>query len=165
MPDLGEFLIIGVVALLVIPPQRLPGVARTVGQWIGRMQSYVAQMRSEIDREFQLADLRRIGEEARAGARSVETAVQGAVGGVQADYDQMRESVVQSMASGGWASGAAPSPPTSFPRRYRPRPTIDDLSQEVERLKRQLALPGAPAAGGRQKYAPRARINRTRVRR
>jgi sec-independent protein translocase protein TatB len=163
MPDFGEFLIIGVVALLVIPPQRLPQVARTVGQWIGRMQNYVAQMRTDIDRELHLADLRRIGEEARAGARSVETAFQGAVSGVQTEIEQARTDIARAIGGNSW-TGGPPEAPTSFPRRYRPRPTIDDLTQEIERLKRQLALPGA-APAARQKFAPRARINRARVRR
>ena len=164
MPDFGELLLIAIVALIVIPPQRLPEVARTVGQWLGRMQNYVAQMRVEIDREFHLADLRRIGEEARAGARSVETAIQGAVSGVQTDLEKARSDMVQSLSASAWSSGAI-EPPRSFPKRYRPRPNIDDLSQEIERLKRQLALPEATLAGSRQKYAPRSRINRPRVRR
>jgi sec-independent protein translocase protein TatB len=164
MPDIGEFLIIGVVALLVIPPQRLPQAARTLGQWIGRMQNYVAQMRVDIDREFHLADLRRLGEEARAGARSVETAIQGAVTGLQSDFDKVRADVVKSLGDNSW-SGGPPAPPVSFPKRYKPRPSLDDLTQDIERLKRQLALPDAAAAGARQKYAPRARISRTRVRR
>jgi sec-independent protein translocase protein TatB len=164
MPDFGELLLIALVALIVIPPQRLPEVARTVGQWLGRMQNYVAQMRVEIDREFHLADLRRIGEEARAGARSVETALQGAVSGVQADLDKVRDGMVQSLSTSSWSSGAY-DPPKSFPKRYKPRPNIDDLALEIERLKRQLALPESTAAGSRQKYAPRARINRPRVRR
>ncbi len=164
MPDLGEFLIIGVVALLVIPPERLPQAARTLGQWIGRMQNYVAQMRVDIDREFHLADLRRIGEEARAGARSVETAIQGAVRGVQTDLEQARADMEKSLGSHCLEQRTA-LPPASFPKRYKPRPSIDDLSLEIERLKRQLALPdGAPSAA-RQKFSPRARINRPRVRR
>jgi sec-independent protein translocase protein TatB len=164
MPDLGEFLVIGIVALLVIPPQRLPQAARTLGQWIGRMQTYVAQMRAEMDREFHLADLRRIGEEARAGARSVETAIQGAVGAVQSDLEQARDQVAQSLGSNSWAGGP-PEPPSNFPKRYRPRPTIDDLTQEIDRLKRQMALPGGAPGAARQKFAPRARVNRVRVRR
>jgi Tat protein translocase TatB subunit len=60
MPDFGELLIIAIVALVVIPPQRLPQAARTLGQWMGKMQSYVAQMRVDFDREFHLADLRSV---------------------------------------------------------------------------------------------------------
>jgi sec-independent protein translocase protein TatB len=166
MPDLGEFLIIGIVALLVIPPERLPQAARAVGQWIGRMQNYVAQVRVDIDREFHLADLRRIGEEARAEVRSVETAIQGAVAGVQNDLNKVRAEVSQSLGGGAsWAGGGMPQPPTTFPKRYKPRPSIDDLTQEIERLKSRLDLPSAPLSGARQKFSPRSRINRPRVRR
>jgi|SRR5450631_570997 len=164
MPDFGELFLIAIVALIVIPPQRLPEVARTVGQWMGRMQSYVAQMRVDIDREFHLADLRRIGEEAQAGARSVETAVQGAVAGVRADVDKAGADMMAPLGDNSW-SGGPQAPPLSFHRRYRPRPSVDDLSQEIERLKRQLALPNARASLSRQKFAPRARISRPRVRR
>ena len=62
-----------------------------------------------------------------------------------------------------WAGGPPERGPV-FARRYRPRPTIDDLTQEVERLKRQLALPDV-AAGARRRLAPRSRINRVRIRR
>jgi sec-independent protein translocase protein TatB len=164
MPDFGEFLIIAIVALIVIPPERLPQAARTLGQWIGRMQNYVAQMRVEVDREFHLADLRRLGEEARSGARSVETAVRGAVAGVEAEVDRVRADAMLPLQGNSWAGGEAP-PVSSFPRRYRPRPSIDDLSLEIERLKSQMALPAGAAPGARRKFAPRARINRPRVRR
>ncbi len=163
MPDFGELLVIGIVALLVIPPQRLPQVARTVGQWVGRMQTYVAQMRAEVDREFHLDDLRRIGEEARAGARSVEAAVRSTASGVASEINRAKEDVMLPFESNSW-SGGAPPPPASFTRRYAPRPNIDDLTQEIERIKRQLALPDASVAA-RRKFAPRARINRPRVRR
>lgn len=168
MPDLGEFIVIGVVALLVIPPERLPQAARSLGQWIGRMQEYVSQMRSEVDRELHLADLKRITEEARDHARSIESAVQGAVTGVQSQINQVTHDLSSTftMSNSGWTGGSGPdSAPLSFPKRYRPRPSIDDLTQEIERLKRQLALPQVPAGTARNRYAPRSRINRARVRR
>lgn len=164
MLDFGEILIIGGVALVVLGPERLPQAARTIGQWVGKLQGYVSQVRVDIDREFHLAELRRMGEEARSGARSVETAVRGTLEGVESGVSAARDQVMSSLGGSSWSSGGPPPPALSFPRRYRPRPTIDDLTQEIERLKRQLALPdGASAA--RRRYAPRARINRTRVRR
>ena len=54
--------------------------------------------------------------------------------------------------------------PTRFNRRYKPGPSIDELSEEIAKLQRQLSLPAA-TPGGRRKYSPRARINRTRIRR
>jgi len=164
MLDFGELLVIGVVALIVVPPERLPQAARTMGQWIGKLQHYVSQMRVEFDREFHLADLRRLGEEARDSARSVETELRGVASGVESEVSKVASDTMVTLGENSWTSGGPPAPPTNFPRRYRPRPTIDDLTQEIERLKRQLAMPDA-ATSARRKFAPRSRINRVRVRR
>ena len=51
-----------------------------------------------------------------------------------------------------------------FRRRYKPGPSIDALSEEIARLKRQLAMPEAQGVA-RHKYAPRARMSRPRIRR
>jgi hypothetical protein len=53
---------------------------------------------------------------------------------------------------------------TRFERRYKPGPSIDELSEEIARLKRQLALP-ENSARSRRKFAPRARVSRPRIRR
>lgn len=62
MFDIGfsELLVIGVVALVVLGPERLPRVARTAGHLFGRMQRYVAQVRSEINSEIELEELKRV---------------------------------------------------------------------------------------------------------
>jgi sec-independent protein translocase protein TatB len=165
VPDLGEFLVIGIVAMLVIPPERLPQAARTVGQWLGRMQQYVTQMRDEVDRELHLADLKRITQEARASASSLESSIQGAISGVQSELGQLHQSMSQPVtgSNAGWSGGPAVSE-LNFPKRYRPRPSIDDLTLEIEHLKRQLATPPTLSAS-RNRYASRSRINRARVRR
>ena len=53
-----ELLLIGVVALIVIGPERMPKVARTVGAWAGRLNRYTAQVKADIDREMRLDELR-----------------------------------------------------------------------------------------------------------
>ena len=164
MLDFSEILIIGGVALVVLGPERLPHAARTLGSWVGKMQQYVAQVRGDFDREFHLADLRKIGEEARASARSVETAVRGTVAGVESAVADVRNEIMAPSGDNGWSVGGPPTTSQMFHRRYRPRPSIDDLSLEIERLKRQLAVPDGPVTA-RRKLAPRARINRVRVRR
>jgi sec-independent protein translocase protein TatB len=60
MFDIGfwELALIGVVALLVVGPDRLPGLARTVGLWVGRIRRYVATVRDDIEREIQADELR-----------------------------------------------------------------------------------------------------------
>ncbi|MBS0600549.1 MAG: twin-arginine translocase subunit TatB [Proteobacteria bacterium] len=54
-----ELVLIGVVALVVIGPERLPGVARTVGRWVGRARQIVSTVRSEVERELQIEEMKR----------------------------------------------------------------------------------------------------------
>lgn len=59
----GEILVIAVVALIVIGPERLPKVARTLGLLAGRAQRYVATVKGDIERELKADELRRIQNE------------------------------------------------------------------------------------------------------
>ena len=65
MFDVGfsELVLIAVVALVVIGPERLPKVARTIGALVGRMRNYVATVKGEVEREMQLEDLKRLQQE------------------------------------------------------------------------------------------------------
>lgn len=76
MFDIGftELIVIGVVALVVIGPERLPKVARAAGHLYGRMQRYVSTVRSDISREMQLDEMRRVGQDFK---QSVESAASG----------------------------------------------------------------------------------------
>lgn len=60
MLDIGfsELMIIGVVALVVIGPERLPKVAKTAGHLMGRMQRYVAEVKADINREVEMSELK-----------------------------------------------------------------------------------------------------------
>ena len=61
MFDIGfwELAIIGVVALLVIGPERLPRVARTTGLWLGRARRFVSSVKADIDREIAADELKK----------------------------------------------------------------------------------------------------------
>ncbi|MDZ7661576.1 Sec-independent protein translocase protein TatB [Thiohalophilus sp.] len=65
MFDIGflELIIITVVALVVVGPERLPAVARNVGKWVGRTRRFVTQVKSDIDREMKQEELRKALEE------------------------------------------------------------------------------------------------------
>ena len=75
MFDIGfsEMVVCAVVALVVIGPERLPRVARTLGVLFGRLQRYVAQVKSDINREMDMADLGSVKKEFESAARSFET--------------------------------------------------------------------------------------------
>lgn len=76
MFDIGfsELLLIAVVALIVIGPERLPKVARTAGHLFGRFQRYVSSVKSDISREMELDELRKAGQSFKD---SVESAARG----------------------------------------------------------------------------------------
>lgn len=62
----GELLLVGVVALVVLGPERLPGAARTAGQWVGRVRATVTRLSAELERELRAEELRRsLREESR----------------------------------------------------------------------------------------------------
>lgn len=77
MIDLGisKLALIGAVALIVIGPERLPKVARTVGALIGRAQRYIADVKAEVSREVELEELRRMRTEFEQAARDVEQTI------------------------------------------------------------------------------------------
>lgn len=94
MFDIGfsELMVIGVVALLVIGPERLPKVARALGHLLGRAQRYVNDVKSDINREMQLDELKKLQAQVSESARSLEDTV-------RKEYDTVRtgfESPVQS---------------------------------------------------------------------
>lgn len=72
MFDIGftELVIIGVVALIVVGPERLPKLARTAGHLYGRMQRYVSSVKSDISQEIQLDEMRRVGERFKESVES-----------------------------------------------------------------------------------------------
>ena len=71
----SELIIIAVVALIVIGPERLPKVARTAGHLLGRLQRYVSDVKSDINREMQLEELKKLQAEVQESARSFERSV------------------------------------------------------------------------------------------
>ena len=77
MFDIGfsELMVIGVVALLVIGPEKLPKVARTLGHLLGRAQRYVNDVKSDMNREIQLDELKKLESLVTGSARALEDSV------------------------------------------------------------------------------------------
>lgn len=78
MIDLGisKLALIGAVALIVIGPEKLPRVARTVGALLGKAQRYVADVKSEVSRSMELEELKKMKDSVTSAARDVEQSVQ-----------------------------------------------------------------------------------------
>ncbi len=77
MFDIGfsELLVTGVVALIVIGPEKLPRVARTVGVLAGRLQRYVSDVKADINREIELEELRKMRDSMQQAASSFQSTV------------------------------------------------------------------------------------------
>lgn len=71
----SELMLIGIVALVVIGPQRLPTVARTIGHLVGRAQRYVNDVKSDIQREMDLDELRNLKGQMEDAARTVQASL------------------------------------------------------------------------------------------
>ena len=72
----SELIVIGVVALVVIGPERLPRVARTVGHLLGRAQRYVNDVKADIHREIQLDELKKLQSQLAESAQTIGDSVQ-----------------------------------------------------------------------------------------
>ena len=75
----SELLVIAVIALLVIGPERLPKLARTVGAFTGRMQRYMAQIKEEVSREMRFEELQKLQQEIKQSVEQEATALQASI--------------------------------------------------------------------------------------
>jgi sec-independent protein translocase protein TatB len=122
MFDIGfsEIVVIGVVALVVIGPERLPKTARTVGLLFGRLQRYVNDVKADISREMELDELRRLQREMQGAAhefeQSVKTAASDVESGLRSVESELNAAAAQASATtSGEASSTAPLPPPPAP--------------------------------------------------
>jgi sec-independent protein translocase protein TatB len=151
MFDIGfsELIVIGIVALLVLGPERLPKVARTAGHLLGRLQRYVSDVKSDISREMQLDELKKLQEEARQSAMSFESSVRGEMAGIE-------NGVASSLQS---ASSAVANLESSFKAQPQDAAAVPDGAHDAaaELLDRQLAeaeTHAGPAPFADQPVAP-----------
>lgn len=94
MFDIGfsELLVIAVVALIVIGPQRLPKVARTLGHLLGRMQRYVNDVKADISREMELDELKKLQSSMEDTARSMRDSVQEGISETESELNKVAQS-------------------------------------------------------------------------
>lgn len=90
MIDFGfdKIALIGAVALIVIGPEKLPRVARTIGHFIGKAQRYVSDVKAEVNRSIELEELKKMKTEFEDAARNVERNVSDGIQQTSADFDQ-----------------------------------------------------------------------------
>ena len=91
MIDFGfdKLALIGAVALIVIGPERLPQVARTVGHLLGKAQRYVSDVKAEVNRSIELEELKKMKGQFEDAARNVEQTVSENVEQARSDFNQI----------------------------------------------------------------------------
>lgn len=80
---------IAVVALLVIGPEKLPKLARTLGAYTGRMQRFVAQVKDEVNREMRFEELQKLQQEVNSAALQTESSIMAEVQSLKEDVNQV----------------------------------------------------------------------------
>lgn len=233
MFDLGisELGLIGAVALVVLGPERLPVVARTAGQWLGKAQRMVQQVKNDIEREAELSELKKIQQEAKEVADNLTATVKGQMSAIESevksvetqvnnaakeitDQAESAKSAFSDLGSGSpqeaagemakafdapqdaapdTAGQTAPEPQqltdadvpendgyydwyasqddgvdagpshTTFEKRYKSGPSIDELAEQIEKLKAELGDRSPQLGGNNRRLAARARSNRVRI--
>lgn len=222
MFDFGfsELCMIGAVALVVLGPEKLPVVARTAGQWLGKAQRMVQQVKSDIEREAELSELKKIQEEAKSVADNLTNTVKGQMDQIESSVKSVESDVnaaAQEMTDGvqkaksafselgsssaaddmarafdkakdevdgvqeevksaeevndfyDWYGKEEPydnegdTNHKTFEKRYKCGPSIDELAEQVEKLKAELGDRSPQLGGYNRRLAARARSNRVRI--
>ena len=134
----SELALIAVVALVVIGPERLPKVARTLGHMMGRLQRYVSEVKADINREIELDELRKLQAQVQSAASDIEQSVTQATreveAGVRSVETQLNEAASGSPSASDTSSAAAKSPAAPV--------TSPDPNTAAEPAPHQASLPG-----------------------
>ena len=111
MFDVGfsEIFVIALVALIVIGPERLPKVARTLGHLFGRMQRYVNDVKADISREMELDELRKLQSTVEDAARSIEQTMHKEISTTESQLNNIAAEAAQTSPAAPPAADAAPA--------------------------------------------------------
>lgn len=115
----SELVVIAIVALIVIGPEKLPKVARTLGALAGRMQRYIGNVKADIERQMQFEDLQKLQQEIKQGANSIHSGLQQAQAEITQEQREIERSIDAALAdkqSGELASPVPPSSPEDKPK-------------------------------------------------
>ncbi len=107
MIDIGlsKMALIGAVALVVIGPEKLPRVARTVGTLLGKAQRYVADVKAEVNRSMELDELRKMKDGVESAARDVEQSIHTSAASFEKEWNDTTASLASAYESSSHDSG------------------------------------------------------------
>ena len=145
MFDIGfsELLVILVVALIVIGPERLPKVARTLGHLFGRMQRYVNDVKADITREMELEELRKLQSTVEEAARSIQGSVNREIGETRGELDKIAEAANPTPEPAPGYPEIQPAPEPN-PAPAAPEATAQPAAQQLDLALDESVPPAAP---------------------
>ncbi len=146
MFDIGfsEIVVIAVVALIVIGPERLPKTAKTLGLLFGRLQRYVADVKADINRELELEELRKLQHDVQSAAKDIETTMSNAARDVESGTRKLESelnAVPETAPSTPGVEASAPAP-AAAPSNAAPSDTATPGATDAAAATRQASLPG-----------------------
>lgn len=132
MFDIGfsEMVVLAVVALVVLGPERLPKVARQAGAWMGKLRRYVDDVKSDINRQMELSELRNLQTQISDAARDIQSSVTTSVDEVKTDLAEIEHAFE--------GSSTATEPATDWDRIYAVRRSRDRIKER--RIEREKSL-------------------------
>ncbi len=122
MIDFGfdKIALIGAVALIVIGPEKLPKVARTVGHLFGKAQRYVSDVKAEVNRSIELDELKKMKTQFEDAARNVQDTVRSEVQGATSAFETEWKDATAGLGNADDGGAAVPyQPPTPTPPSYQ----------------------------------------------
>jgi len=143
MFDIGfsEIVVIAVVALVVLGPEKLPKTARTLGHLFGRLQRYVNDVKGDIKRELELDELRKLQQNVQSTAKEIEESMTSAARDMEAGVRDVESALSATGASPSVEPAAEPAPTVAAaaPPSPTPAPPVSPAQAEPAR---QASLPG-----------------------
>lgn len=138
MFDIGfsEILVIAVVALVVLGPEKLPKTARTLGHLFGRLQRYVTDVKADINRELELEELRKLQGQVQSAARELETSMTSTQREIESDVRALESDLNAAAAAPSSDAGAPAASPAAAAPDAAPASTASRESPQ------QGSLPG-----------------------
>ena len=119
MFDIGfsELMVIAVIALVVIGPERVPKVARTLGHLAGRLQRYVSDVKADINREIELDELRKMRDSMQQAASSFESSVKSGLASAENEVNQFTATAEQALKEEKKEVPEEPKPPAAIEQK------------------------------------------------
>lgn len=129
----GEILLIAVVALIVLGPERLPKVAHSAGVWVGRIQNFINNVKLELNKQAAVAEFKQARDSFELAARSIESDINHNIGSLRHEVETVNREIMA--AEHGNASSELCSSPSSnhFPSEI---PLIHRVSLRRQALQR-----------------------------